>query len=89
MAIPPPYNLRWDPDYPCVGSKDSGTAFLGDITIGSYVRLNDGTGWIYRVDGIRTKWVSKGYGKVATKASAKRAVERAWKTWLQFAGLVE
>jgi hypothetical protein len=33
------------------------------------------------------KWISKGFGHVKSKASARRAVERAWDAWLSRAGL--
>lgn len=86
--IPKQYRLRFDRDYPFISSVDCATAFLGDVIIASYVRLSDGTGWKYRVDGIHTKWVTKGYGKVSSEAAARRAINRAWKAWLQQAGLI-
>lgn len=85
-AVPPPYTLRWDPDW--LGMENSETAFLGEIDIGSIVKRTDGSGWSYSTRGLQTKWLTKGSGLVASREGARRAVNRVWRTWLLAAGLV-
>lgn len=74
-------DLRWET------SKDGvWYAKSGAVTIATVVRRNDDSA-CYSMDAINTRWIAKGHGEVKTVSSAKRAVERAWTTWLARAGL--
>jgi hypothetical protein len=74
--------LRWE-------KQRDGTwfAYSGRLTIGMVVDRMDGTIG-YTVTGIHVKWIAKGYGDVSSIASGKRAVDRAWRQWLEAAGFV-
>lgn len=74
--------LRWEK------YKDgrSWFAYSGKLTIGMVVRRDDGTIG-YSVTGVPMRWIGKGYGDVSSISSGKRAVERAWRQWLEAAGL--
>ncbi len=54
--------------------------------VGWIVRNTSGV-WVYRVDAFQTKWITQGYGEVATKAQAKRSFMRAWRACLETLGL--
>jgi hypothetical protein len=88
MSIPANLRLRWDDEYISGGGLNCSTAFLGEVSIASIVERSDGSGWAYNVRGVSTKWHTKGHGLVSSKAGARRAVQRAWKTWLTDAGLI-
>lgn len=62
-------------------------AKLGDVTIAMIGERLDGS-CFYQVDGIRTKWITKGYGDVGSIAQAKLSVERAWRDWCKKAGFI-
>lgn len=69
-------------------TDDGEHAMLGDIVIASITPISSDPGtWAYSVDGVSMKWIGRGRGLVQGKASAKRAVERAWASWLAQAGL--
>ena len=75
--------LRWEPF-----SGKSELAMLGEVQIAMITPLEaDPATWVYSVDGVRVKWIAKGYGQVRGKASARRAVERAFAAWATQAGL--
>lgn len=76
--------LRWEKE----ASPEAATAYSGDAIIGSIVHQSVGERlWVYTVTGVNVKWVAKGHGFVKSRASARRAVERAWATWLEHAAL--
>jgi hypothetical protein len=76
-------SLRWEPFQ---GSSEQ--ASLGEVPIAMIGQLSADPGtWWYTIDGVHVKWISKGFGHVKSKASARRAVERAWDAWLSRAGL--
>jgi hypothetical protein len=62
-------------------------ARCGRMRIGYVVRRDDGT-WVYEVTAVHTKWLAKGYGEVASLKTAKAAVSRVWRKWLERAELV-
>ena len=76
--------LRWEP-------QDTGSeyAYCGDIIIGMIVQPTVSPGrWVYdATNAVNMKWTAKGRGEVATRAAARRAVERAWSKWLERTGL--
>lgn len=79
----PKLHLVWKPF-----SGESELAMLGNVTIAHITPMSAKPGtWAYSVDGIAMKWIAKGRGQVKGKASARRAVERAWTRWLRHAGL--
>ena len=73
--------LRWEEQYP-------GTwwAYSHKLVVAMCGQREDGSVW-YRVDAVSTKWVTKGYGEVRSIRTAKAAIERAWRKWLEEAGL--
>ena len=62
------------------------TASHGDMVFGTVLVRLDGSVYYY-VDAVKTRWITKGNGAVGSIQSGKAAVERAWRTWLQHAGL--
>ena len=74
--------LRWEKQ-----KGDAWVAYSGKLVIGMVVNRLDGTIG-YTVNGVPMKWIGKGYGDVKSIASGKRAVERAWRQWLEAADLV-
>jgi hypothetical protein len=76
--------LRWE--------KQDGAAwhaYSGDVLVGMAVWCTPLALWRYSVEGIYVKWIAKGSGDVKRLPSARKAVERAWRTWLDRAGLLE
>lgn len=65
------------------------TAHSGSLQIGSIVEREDGTIAYKTTDAVHMRWIAKTHGEVASLRSAKRAVERAWATWLESAALTE
>ncbi len=61
-------------------------AYSGSLHVAMVVHRDDGT-FHYNVDAVRMKWIGKGYGDTSSIKTAKRAVERAWRQWLEAAGL--
>lgn len=75
--------LRWEPF-----QGDAELAMIGDVQIGMITPLAaDPATWAFSVDGINVKWMTKRNGHVRGKASARRAVNRAWAVWAERAGL--
>ncbi|MDR6432015.1 hypothetical protein [Brucella pseudogrignonensis] len=68
-------------------SNDGWFAYSGRLIIGFVGQREDGT-CFYKLDAVSTKWVTKGTGEVKSVAGAKRALTRAWRTWLTDAGLI-
>lgn len=76
--------LRWELGL----SGRAHLAYSGEAIIGMVVHQTVGEQlWAYTVDGVQAKWVGKVRGRVQSKATAKRAVERTWAAWLAHAGL--
>lgn len=76
--------LRWEPQ----DAAEAEYAYSGDAIIAIVVHQSVGERlWAYKVDGVHAKWVGKTNGRVQSKASAKRAVEKVWSAWLAHAGL--
>jgi len=76
-------SLRWEPFQ---GSSEQ--AFLGQVPIAMIGQIDaDPAIWWFKVDGVYMKWIGKGFGHVKGKASARRAVRRAWAAWLERAEL--
>lgn len=44
---------------------------------------------VYQIRAMHTKWICKGYGEVKSIQTGKRAIERAWRDWLDAFGLRE
>jgi hypothetical protein len=77
--------LRWFPLGPRFEGEE---AFSGNLSVGSYLcRTAEPRVWVYRIDAVSTKWITKGRGEVKSARSAKAAIERAWSAWLVEAGL--
>lgn len=74
--------LRWEQQSP-----GSYWAYSGSLVIAMIGKRVDGSVY-YSVQAVHTKWICKGHGEVKHLASARRAVERAWRKWLTAAGLV-
>ena len=73
---------------PLGGSLEGEEAWSGNLTAGSILyRRAEPRVWVYRLDAVATKWITKGHGEVSSARSAKRAVERAWAEWRREAGL--
>lgn len=75
--------LRWE-----MKRNGSWWAHSGKLIIGYVTVRMDGTVG-YSVTAVSTKYVTKGYGTVKTVKYGKRAVERAWRQWLEAAGIYE
>lgn len=76
--------LRWE----LQRDGENEYAYSGSLVMGIVVHQSvDEKLWVYKLDGVYAKWVGKTYGRVKTKSSAKRAIERAWAAWLDAAGL--
>jgi LPS sulfotransferase NodH len=76
-------NLRWETQPGGGEFAYSGQAIIGLVT----PLAADTSTWVYQVDGVAVRWITKPSGRVKGKVSAKRAVERAWSAWLEHAGL--
>jgi len=77
--------LRWEKQS---GDIEAEVACSGDAIIAHVVHQSVGERlWAYSIDGVHAKWVGKTHGRVKTKATAKRAVEKTWTAWLRHAGL--
>lgn len=67
---------------------DGFEARSGELVVGVVLRRStDGQITYDATYAVKTKWITKGRGEVATFASGKRAVARAWAAWLKAAGL--
>lgn len=64
------------------GPENVAFAERNGFTIGYIVRNTSGV-WVYRLDVFHTKWITQGYGEVATKAQAKKSFLRAWRACLE------
>ncbi|MGV7119572.1 hypothetical protein [Sphingopyxis sp. 550A] len=62
-------------------------AMSGNLEIGHVLRRSIDGQVVYKVDAVSTRWITKGHGEVASIASGKRAIERAWQAWCNLAGL--
>ena len=69
-------------------------AYRGQETVGMVAKVTRAhptnpryNKWGYSLTAVNPKWIAKGHGHVASKASAKRAVERAWATWCAVFGM--
>jgi hypothetical protein len=77
--------LRWEKQ---TGGVDAELGYSGDICIGMIVkRSTDGVIVWSAHEGVRMKWTAKGNGEARDFPSARRAVERSWKRWLERANL--
>ncbi|TIW05739.1 MAG: hypothetical protein E5V74_01755 [Mesorhizobium sp.] len=82
-------SLRWERQ----DAYEAEWAYCGNLVVGmigtrSRVASEDGKPrYWYRVDGVHMKHIAKGYGEVQSEAAARKAVERAWETWLKLTGL--
>lgn len=76
--------IRWIKD---TSLRECWHAMSGDLEIGHVLRRSIDGQVVYKVDAVSTRWITKGHGEVASIASGKRAIARAWKEWLQLAGL--
>ncbi len=77
--------LRWEKQPSVRG--ESWFAYSGKLMIGMVIERDDRTIG-YTIQGVRMKWIGKGYGDVSSIQSGKRAIERGWRQWLTAAGLV-
>lgn len=59
---------------------DSTHAWVGGMLLGGVLTRHDGV-VIYHVEGVTTRWVTKGHGEVKTIAQGKASVRRAWRAW--------
>ena len=75
--------LRWERQE----GRPGAIAYIGDVTFGMIGQVMGGPLWYYSVDGVRVKWITKGFGHVGSEAQAMRAVRRAWRLWWKAAGL--
>lgn len=76
--------LRWEPQ----PGHEAEYAYSGNAVVAMVVHQSVGERlWAYTVDGVQAKWVGKSHGRVRSKSSAKRAVEKVWAAWLAHAGL--
>lgn len=64
------------------------TAKLNDRIVGSVIDRGPGDVAWY-VSAVHMKWVAKGDGESKSVPAAKRALARAWKSWLDAFGLKE
>lgn len=76
--------LRWVRDD---SRPECWLAMSGDLEIGFVLRRSIDGSIVYKVDAVSTRYITKGHGEVASIASGKRSVERAWTAWMQLAGL--
>lgn len=80
--------LVWDKgEYIDLRRNNGESAWVGQIRIGWYMQTQSGD-WHFHTDGIWVKHITLAAGNVKTKASAKRAVERAWLMWSELANVV-
>lgn len=78
-------SLRWE-EQQNLGGR-SWWAYSHELVIGMVGVRDDGTVWYSATNAVSMKYVAKGHGEVRSIASAKRAVQRAWSTWMDQAGL--
>ncbi len=64
------------------GPQSGAFAERNSFTIGYITRKTSGV-WVYRLDVFHTKWITQGYGEVATKVQAKKSFLRAWRACLE------
>lgn len=76
--------LRWEDE--TSGAIVVEYAYSGDLSVGAVQRRTNGI-WSYRMEAVHSKWITKGRGEVRSKVLAKRALRRAWRTWLEHAAL--
>lgn len=82
--------LRWSEDHPGIFR-----ASLGEVQIGTVMDLGE-RGWGWKIDGVRTRYYTKGGGNMpgyhgpryGSREAARRALVRSWRRWCQLAGLV-
>lgn len=77
-----PFPLRWE-----VQHSGGVYAYRGQIIIGMVGKGADGL-WFYQIHAVEMNWISKGRGRVRSKYSAIRAVNRAWKDWLEVTKII-
>lgn len=76
--------LRWQP----LQGMDGFEAKSGELTVGVVLRRSVDDQIVYDATyAVRMKWIHKTHGDVASFSSGKRAIERAWKRWLERAAL--
>ncbi len=76
-GIPERFWLRWK-------QQEEGPvtfAYRGENIVGMVGPMIGG-GWFYKLDAVSTRGLTKGTGRVKSKRSATRAVDRAWRDWL-------
>lgn len=79
-----PSPLHWVAE----GAPDQQNAYSGEIIVGFIGRREDGSWYYSATSAVNMRGVAKGRGmRVASRATAMHAVERAWSRWLVAAGL--
>jgi len=68
---------------------DTHNAWSGSLQIGFVLKRSVDGVWIYQLNAVFTRWITKGSGEVSSMQAGKRALRRAWLTWCREAGLVE
>ena len=63
-----------------------GAGRSGNFTVAVVVQRAESGRWAWLMQ-VPTRWICAGEGEVATRAAARRAVERAWARWLAHAAL--
>ncbi len=74
--------LRW---VPLAGMERCLQAYSHKLCIGTVLEKMDVVHW--SMDGVKTKWIVKGYGDATSVDAGKRALARAWSIWCKRAGL--
>lgn len=76
--------LRWEPST----DGDIEHAFSGELAVGALGRssANPRRWWWTATLAVHMRHIAKTNGEVASRATARRAVERSWSAWLKAAG---
>lgn len=76
--------IRWERDGQL---SECWLAISGDLIIGHVLRRSTDGQVVYKLDAVHTRHITKAHGEVATIASGKRAISRAWSAWCKLAGI--
>lgn len=75
--------LRWQP----IRGMEGFEGRSGELIVGVVLRRDDGQIVYDATYAVHMKWIHKTHGDVASFAIGKRAINRAWKRWLERAAL--
>ncbi|TCU34129.1 hypothetical protein EV129_113113 [Rhizobium azibense] len=75
--------LRWEP----FGGPKSWAAKCGEGTVALVTERIDGK-FAWQITAVQMGWVGNGFGEASQSSTAKKAVERNWRRWLEHYGII-